>query len=496
MPGHQFILKDSNDRINIVDYLTSGIVNCQDYPTKSTKQGFKRRCKPIRLQNDVLFYNDKLVVAHYDDEAVAAVFLQQHTNRSHPHRDATFANISVSHVGIPVSKIASLISECEACQSHNTVKTRDDMTNVVSYITWGHVQMDLIDLKKFCDENDGFNWIMTLTDVRTKYAVARPLRSKTMEDIVCQLADIISIHGPMPILQSDRGPEFKNKLLDSFCLTFNIDLRHGRVRHPQSQGQVERFNQTLVRKISKNNFDTTTGVTDTRYIDKLSDVVFDYNITKQRAVGNRPFTLYYGREPYGIFNADNLPFTSIMEDENPEPPQLLLSRISDTRADLMKTADARHDKYNAQMLRGNAHHIRKFAIGEIVRLQLDFDSRSKHRKKKFQGLFGQDLYKIITVHPDGKQGFYEIQDNKGNKSFHYRSSMKLTRMTKKVLSSCSSSSEKSLDELSSELSEFSEDDDEYSEDNDDDDDDDDKPLQIPLWFSNECSDRCSEDDDS
>src|SRR4051812_14221757 len=39
-------------------------------------------------------------------------------------------------------------------------------------------QMDLIDMKKYSDENDGTKYILTIIDVFSKYAFAIPLTSK------------------------------------------------------------------------------------------------------------------------------------------------------------------------------------------------------------------------------------------------------------------------------------------------------------------------------
>ena len=59
------------------------------------------------------------------------------------------------------------------------------------------------------------------------------------------------LEGFPSIVQSDNGKEFKNQVLQNYLKSVNVISKFGRPRHPQSQGQVERANQTLVRRLSK-----------------------------------------------------------------------------------------------------------------------------------------------------------------------------------------------------------------------------------------------------
>ena len=56
------------------------------------------------------------------------------------------------------------------------------------------------------------------------------------------------------IFQSDNGTEFKNPLIKGYCEKKNIKFINGRVRHPQSQGVVEKIND-FVAKSLKSSFE-------------------------------------------------------------------------------------------------------------------------------------------------------------------------------------------------------------------------------------------------
>jgi transposase InsO family protein len=88
-------------------------------------------------------------------------------------------------------------------------------------------------------------------------------------------------------IQADNGKEFRNRLLLDYHRDLNVRVIHGRPRHPRSQGQIERANQTIKRCLEK----ALNGVQEKRWIDFLPTVVHKYNITIYRATNKSPFCL-------------------------------------------------------------------------------------------------------------------------------------------------------------------------------------------------------------
>ena len=95
------------------------------------------------------------------------------------------------------------------------------------------------------------------------------------------------------ILHTDNGLEFSNSLLDNFCKEKNILFVHGRPRHPQSQGQVERFNQTICRKLSKTLYEK-----EKNWLDVLQELVYAYNLSIHRATSRTPFCSFRNRDGF------------------------------------------------------------------------------------------------------------------------------------------------------------------------------------------------------
>jgi len=89
----------------------------------------------------------------------------------------------------------------------------------------------------------GCKWIMVYQDHFTKFCVLRPLQSKRAAEVAMQLMDIFLLLGAPVILQSDNGAEFTASVIEELKLLLPDPLLiHGKPRHPQSQGSVERLN--------------------------------------------------------------------------------------------------------------------------------------------------------------------------------------------------------------------------------------------------------------
>ena len=70
-----------------------------------------------------------------------------------------------------------------------------------------------------------------------------PVTSNRAPEIAYQLLAIFSIFGAPRILQSDNGREFVNCIIEELCSMWEgLKIVHGKLRHRQSQGSVERVN--------------------------------------------------------------------------------------------------------------------------------------------------------------------------------------------------------------------------------------------------------------
>ena len=88
-----------------------------------------------------------------------------------------------------------------------------------------------------------YNFILDYQDHLIKFCILRPLKCKTKEAVAEELTSIFSIMDVPHILQSDNGREFANQLVEEITKLWpECKMVHGKPRHSQSQGSVERNN--------------------------------------------------------------------------------------------------------------------------------------------------------------------------------------------------------------------------------------------------------------
>lgn len=146
-------------------------------------------------------------------------------------------------------------------------------------------QIDLADMQALASENDGNRYILTCIDVFSKYAWAIPVHDKSGKTVVAALEAILKHEEPArkpERIQSDKGTEFFNKVVQPFLKRHNI--HHFASNSDQKAAVVERFNRTLKSRI----WAYFTANTTKRYVDVLQKLVDGYNHSEHRAIGMRP----------------------------------------------------------------------------------------------------------------------------------------------------------------------------------------------------------------
>ena len=94
-------------------------------------------------------------------------------------------------------------------------------------------------------------------------------------------------------LLSDQGTEFCNAILNKMCIYLNIKKLHTSPYHPQMNGAVERFHQTLERMITKLD-----NKQYRKWPEHLSSVTHTYNSTRSQIMEYSPYFLMMGCRPW------------------------------------------------------------------------------------------------------------------------------------------------------------------------------------------------------
>ena len=90
---------------------------------------------------------------------------------------------------------------------------------------------------------------------------------------------------------ADNGPQFDSIVFQTFCSELNIKNLYSTPRYPQSNGQTEATNKTLLSALKKM-LEEVKG----KWVDELSRVLWAYRTTSKRPIGATSFALAYGME--------------------------------------------------------------------------------------------------------------------------------------------------------------------------------------------------------
>ncbi|KAI4293445.1 hypothetical protein PAPHI01_2719, partial [Pancytospora philotis] len=144
----------------------------------------------------------------------------------------------------------------------------------------------------------GARFILTAVDHFSKLAFARAVNAKSAENVEdFILNDVLPGLRNIRCFLSDNGLEFKSAELLNKLDTQGIRWKFGSPYYPQTQGAVERFNDTLLRRIRK------LSEFGTRAWDRIvGQAVLAYNNSFHRVIGCTPNELMSGKIP--VFDID------------------------------------------------------------------------------------------------------------------------------------------------------------------------------------------------
>ena len=143
--------------------------------------------------------------------------------------------------------------------------------------------MDLADMSHWKDENDRYTFILTIVDGFTRWAAARPLKTKSGPEVLAAVKDVIAKSGRKPLqFWCDEGTEFLNKDMTKWRKENNIGIYHTYGRGKSVI--VERFNRTLKTIMWR----TLTANNSHAWVEILPELIDTYNDTEHGVLKMTP----------------------------------------------------------------------------------------------------------------------------------------------------------------------------------------------------------------
>ncbi|KAL0158954.1 hypothetical protein M9458_047030, partial [Cirrhinus mrigala] len=186
-----------------------------------------------------------------------------------------------AHMQREVEHYVTRVCSCLRSKRPNRV-TRAPLTNNTTTYPFELVSLDFLHLEK-C--KGGYEYILVdgpLYTVRSSICVQKQEHQDSCRE---------SFGFPTK-LHHDQGKEFDNKLFAKLQEYSGVQGSHTTPYHPQGNGQVERFNRTLLAILR-----TLPEPAKADWKTSLAKVVNAYNCTRNESTGFAPYYLLFGRTP-------------------------------------------------------------------------------------------------------------------------------------------------------------------------------------------------------
>lgn len=138
----------------------------------------------------------------------------------------------------------------------------------------------------------GNKYILVMVDCFSKWTEAVALPDQEASTVAKAFVDTIICHFGTPLqIHTDQGRNFESNLFKEMCNLFQIDKTRTTSYHPQSNGNVERFNRTLGDMLS-----TFCNKNQDQWDEFLPQVLMAYRASINSSTGQTPNAMMLGRE--------------------------------------------------------------------------------------------------------------------------------------------------------------------------------------------------------
>ncbi|KAG0439816.1 Pro-Pol polyprotein [Dictyocoela muelleri] len=274
-----------------------------------------KKADKMKIEHNELAIKDgellKIYIEPWESTRAKIIIYNYHLP-SHLSADKLHSRISAEYIGISRDIVREYVKKCEACNMAGSFVKKQNLTYIIAHKTHERLFMDLIDLKKYHEINNGYKYILTCIDSFSKFAFCYLIMSKDSEIIAEKLEGLCSIEGRWDKIHTDNGKKFCNKHFKDIIDKFNMIHVKGRPRYLESQGQIERFYGTLKRRLSKCLFGK-----EKMWISVLRDVLFQHNSSIHKATSKSIFEIFRGIKirTNSLFHCNKISFYIIKNTE-------------------------------------------------------------------------------------------------------------------------------------------------------------------------------------
>ena len=241
-------------------------------------------------------------------------------------------------------------------------------------------------LGSFPESTEGNAYVLVAADYFIKWVEAYAIPNQEAITVAKKLTEqMFCWFSPPDQLHSDQGKQFESKFLEEICQILQIKKARTTPYHRQCDGQVERFNRTLLHMLS-----TTVKDHPFDWEEQLPKVCMAYKISIHSSTGFSPFFPMFGRQP-------NLPI-DLVYPVHSKAPTTVNDYAQNVRADLKTAFQLVREKLQKSHEHRKEYYDRKvhgnpYESGDLVWLHNAVIPRGSSKKRHHPRT---GPYKVVT----------------------------------------------------------------------------------------------------
>jgi transposase InsO family protein len=337
-----------------------------------------KRYKQYIVRDDLLMRRSKPVVPYVPKgelrKTILKIYHDSAANGAHFGRNKTLHKIKTRYFWPTMYKdIDNYIKSCMLCAQHNPrrQKTPGNLRPIKPPEgVWQLVSMDYHGPITPTSQR-GNKYIITLTDVLSKFVIAKAVRDNSAQTAVRFLKeDVITKFGTPRCILTDNGTHFTSSLTNELIKQIGATHLYSTPYHPQTNGQIERYNSTMDAKIA-----ALSNLRKTDWDEQLAFVTFNYNTSIHSSTKQIPFEMMYGRTPVLPFDTQDTNVTISHDPEHLHKLKNYLSSLNEiARNNILITQDKYKQRYDSHRT-DPIYQIGDLVLVKTLNLRHKFDLR-------------------------------------------------------------------------------------------------------------------------
>ena len=285
--GFRVQLKEEQSKDPLISDATICVLNGE----KISKGKLKRVQLQLRVCDSILTKSGRPIIP----PSLRKLIVTEYHNIAHFGTDKVYSLLKDRYYWPSMYNYIKLFSQgCETCQKTKCTTSPPKAPLVPMFIPNAPMQFLSIDIAYLPKDNNGYQYLLLIGDIFSKFVQAVPLKDQTAPKIVdALLRNWIYIHGSPFYLLSDQGSNVDGEVMAEICNELGIEKRRSSAYHSQGNGFAERNIRTvkdLLRSVLLHR-----RLQQSKWRSILPGLVFALNASESKATRCVPYNVVFGR---------------------------------------------------------------------------------------------------------------------------------------------------------------------------------------------------------